>query len=166
MIAVHRCNRLPGEKTAENNSLFSQDETQCPFFSFFVGSYKVGKLNVSTSSGNLFACKQVLYSEPFGSGQEVKVLTSFGHSVKNPKGGKGAAIWLESENQNGFKACVLEFSDGSNGTAELNWLAIQAAPVGAQLGTASLDQWTTGTECKTISFQQVSLVSSSQYPVL
>ena len=107
MIAVHRCNRLPGEKTAENNNLFSQDETRCPFFSFFVGSYKVGKLNVNTSNGNLFACKQVLYSEPFGSGQEVKVLTSFGHSVKNPKGGEGAAIWLESENQYGFKACGL-----------------------------------------------------------
>ena len=49
------------------------------FFLFFVGSYKVGKLNVSTSSGNLFACKQVLYLEPFRSVQEIKVLTSFGH---------------------------------------------------------------------------------------
>ena len=53
---------------------------------------------------------------------------------------------------------MLEFSDCSSGTAELNWLAIQAASVGAQLGTASLDSWTTGTECKTISFQHVSLV--------
>ena len=55
---------------------------------------------------------------------------------------------------------MLEFSDGSNGTAELNCQAIQAAPVGAQLGTASMDSWTTGTECKTISFQQVSLCTS------
>ena len=158
MIAVHRCKR---EKTAKNNTLFSQDETQRLFFSFFVGSYKVGKLNVSTSSGNLFPCKQVLYSEPFGNGQEVEVLTSFGHSVKNPKGGEGAAIWRESENQNGFKACVLEFSDAFNGTAEINWLAIQAAPVGSQPGTASMDCWTTGTESKTISFQQVRLYTSS-----
>ena len=45
---------------------------------------------------------------------------------------------------------MLEFSDGSNGTAELNCLAIQAAPVGAQLGTASMDSWTTGTEFKTM----------------
>ena len=44
-------------------------------------------------------------------------------------------------------------------TAELNWLAIQAAPVQVQRGTASLDSWTTGTECKTIFFQHVSLVS-------
>ena len=49
------------------------------FFFFFVGSYKVGKLNVSTSSGNLFACKQVLYSETFRSVQEIKVLNLFGH---------------------------------------------------------------------------------------
>ena len=56
---------------------------------------------------------------------------------------------------------MLEFSDGSNGTAGLNWLAIQAAPVGAQLGTSSLDSWTTVTECKTISFQQVRLCTSS-----
>ena len=55
---------------------------------------------------------------------------------------------------------MLEFSDVSSSTEELNWLAIQAAPAGAQLETASLDSWTTGTECKTISFQQVSLVSS------
>ena len=134
------------KKTAENNHLFSQGETQRPFFSFFVGNYKVGKLNVSTSSGNLFPFKQVPYSEPFGNGQEVKVLTSFSHSVKNPKGGEGAAIWRESENQNGFRACVLEFSDGSNGTAETNWLAIQAAPVGAQPETAPLNAWTPETE--------------------
>ena len=69
-------------------------------------------------------------------------------------------FWLESENQYGFKACVLEFSDCSSGTSERNWLAIQAAPVGAKLGTASLDSWTTGKECKTISFQQVRLYTS------
>ena len=55
---------------------------------------------------------------------------------------------------------MLEFSDGSNSTAELNCLAIQAAPVGAQLGTASMHSWTTGIECKTISFQQVRLYIS------
>ena len=38
-----------------------------------------------SGSENLFSCKQVLYSEPLRSGQEIKVLTSFGHSVKNPE---------------------------------------------------------------------------------
>ena len=78
------------------------------FFPFFVGSYKDGKLNVSTSNGSLFACKQVLYSEPFRSVQEINILTSFGHSVNNTEGGDGASFWLESENPYGFMAWVLE----------------------------------------------------------
>ena len=58
-------------------------------FPFFEGSWKVGKLNVSRSSGS----KQVLYAEPFrnvqGNVQEIQVLTSFGHWVKNPEGRDG-----------------------------------------------------------------------------
>ena len=118
------------KKKTENNSAFLRMEPNV-FFFFFVGSYKVWKLNISTSSGNLFSCKQVLYSEPFRSGQETKLKTSFGHWVKKPEGGEGDAVWLESENEYAFKACVLQFSDGSSSTAELNCLAIQAAPVGA-----------------------------------
>ena len=107
-------------KKQEITIFFSLNETQCLFFFLFVGSYKVGKLNVSTSSGNLFACKQGLYSEPFRSVQEIKVLTSFGQWVKKPEGGDCATFWLESENLYKFKACVLEFSDRSRGTAEIN----------------------------------------------
>ena len=40
-------------------------------------------------------------------------------------------------------------------SAEINWIALQSAPKGAQLGTTSLDSWTTGTECKKIDFPQV-----------
>ena len=96
----------------------------------------------------------------FAACRKLRFWILFGHWVKKPEGGDGSAFWLELENQYGFKECVLEFSDGSNGTAELNCLAIQAAPVGAQLGTASLNSWTTGTECKAISFQQVRLYTS------
>ena len=104
VIAVHSCKRLPDKKKG-NNNLFS-GWNQKSFFFFFVGSYKVWKLNVSTSSGNLFVWKQVLYSETFRSVQEIKVLNLFGHWVKKPEGGDGAAFWLESENQYGFKVCV------------------------------------------------------------
>ena len=131
-MAVQSCKLFPGvkKKKKENDSVFLRMKPNV-FFFFFVGSYKVGKLNVSTSNGNLFSCKQVLYSEPFRSEQETKVLTSFGHWVKKPEGGEGDAVWLESENEYAFKACVLQFSDGSSSTAELNCLAIHAAPVGA-----------------------------------
>ena len=52
--------------------------------------------------------KQALYSEPFRSVQEIKILTSFGHSVNKTEGGDGATFWLESENPYGFTVCVLE----------------------------------------------------------
>ena len=55
-------------------------------------------------------------------------------------------------------ACILEYSDGYNRTAEVNWVAMQSLPSGAQIGTTSLDSWTTGTICKRIDFQQVSFV--------
>lgn len=94
VIAVHSCKLMADEKTG-NNNLFLRMKPNV-FFFFFVGSYKVGKLNVNTSSGNLFAwCKQALYSEPFRSVQEIKVLTSFGHWVKKPEGGDSAAFWLK-----------------------------------------------------------------------
>ena len=51
VIAVHSCKRLPDEKTG-NNNLFLRIKPNV-FFFLFVGSYKVEKLNVSTSSGNL-----------------------------------------------------------------------------------------------------------------
>ncbi|CAH3186612.1 unnamed protein product, partial [Porites evermanni] len=37
---------------------------------------------------------------------------------------------------------------------EINWIALQSAPSGAQIGTTSLDSWTIGTECKKIYFPQ------------
>ena len=55
-----------------------------------------GRDGRGSGSGNLFSCEQVLYSEPFRSGQEIKVLISFGHSVKNPE---VAMVQLSSRNQ-------------------------------------------------------------------
>ena len=88
------------------------------------------------------------------------VFASFGHSVeRGPTRGNGAAIWVESEGQNQFTTCVSEYSEGSNGTAEVNWIAVQSVPSGAQIGTADLDSWTTGTQCKRVDFPQVSIIS-------
>ena len=76
------------------------------FLFFFVGSYKVGKLNASTSSGNLFACKQVLYSEPFRSVKETKALTSLGDAVKNPEVAMPQlSSWNQKTNTDLRRAC-------------------------------------------------------------
>ena len=103
-------------------------------------------------SSGLFACEKITFEEPFSGGKQVKVFLSPGNSTN------GAAVWVESEDQSQFRACIYEYSDGSNAAAELNWIALESAPSGAQLGTTSLDSWTTGTKCKKVDFPQVSLI--------
>ena len=118
-------------------------------------SFKAGKTNITVKSPGLFACETITFAESFSGGKQVKVFASFGHSVNNQARGNGAAIWVESADRTQFRACIYEYSNGSNSTAEINWIALQSAPKGAQLGTTSLDSWTTGTECKKIDFPQV-----------
>ena len=67
---------------------------------------------------------------------------------------------MELVDNSGFKACILEYSDGSNNTAEVNWTATQSAPSGAKIGTTSLSNWSTGTKCKQVDFQQVTFSCS------
>ena len=66
--------------------------------------------------------------------------------------GNGAAIWVEWADRTQFRTCIYEYGNGSNSTAEINGIALQSALKGAQLGTTSLDSWTTGTECKRSTF--------------
>ena len=106
--------------------------------------------NITGLNGaGLFACEKITFAEPFPSGKQVKVFASPSNSST------GAALWVESEDKSQFSACIYEYSDGSN-AIEINWIALQSAPSGAQIGTTSLDSWTTGTECKKIYFPQVS----------
>ena len=110
---------------------------------------------MSTTAPGLFACKKMFFEKPFSGGQEIKVFASKSHALKRQTHGNGAAIWVESANKNEFTICVLEYGDGSNGTAELNWIALQSEPVGSKLGTTSLNPWNTETHCKRIAFQKV-----------
>ncbi|KAM7428726.1 hypothetical protein ABFA07_020343 [Porites harrisoni] len=118
-------------------------------------SLKAGKTNVTAKSPGLFTCETITFAEPFSGGKQVKVYASFGHSVNNQARGNGAAVWVESADRTQFRACIYEYSNGSNSTAGINWIALQSAPKGTQLGTTSLDSWTNGTECKKIDFPQV-----------
>ena len=66
----------------------------------------------------------------------------------------GGAIWVDDVIQSGFTACV---EDSSNGTKEVNWIAVRTAPSGSQISTKLLSSWTTGTEFERMDFQQVEL---------
>ena len=128
------------------------------YYSFTEVIFKAGKINTTTKNTGLFACEKITFARPFSGGKQVKVFASSGHSVNSQTRGNGAAIWVESVDRTQFRACIYEYSNGSNTTAEINWIALQSAPPGAQLGTTSLGSWTTGTECKKIYFPQVSLI--------
>ena len=111
----------------------------CCCFCFVTASFRAGKANIATVSPRLFACQRISFATPFYGGEEITVLATVGRSIKSPTRGNGGAIWVESVDNSGFKACILEYSDGSNNTAEVNWIAIQSAPSGAKKGTASLN---------------------------
>ena len=111
-----------------------------------------------TTTLSLFACKNVSFEEPFNGGQEIKIFISKSHATKSSTRGNGAAIWVESVNNKAFTVCVLEYGDGSSGASQVNWMALQSVPTGAQLGTASLNSWTSGTNCKRIAFEKVRFV--------
>ena len=111
-----------------------------------------------TTTLSLFTCKNVSFEEPFIGGQEIKIFISKSHATKGSTRGNGAAIWVESVNNKAFTVCVLEYGDGSSGASQVNWMALQSVPTGAQLGTASLNSWTSGTNCKRIAFEKVRFV--------
>ncbi|XP_078382514.1 uncharacterized protein LOC144665201 isoform X1 [Oculina patagonica] len=138
---------------------------QYPLYSFLVffifcaivpasEAFKAGKENVTTVPPGLFACKVIYFQSPFYGGQQIIVLTSIGHNTKSQTPRNGASVWVEDVKASEFTVCVLELGDASNGTAMVNWLAFETVQSGSQIGTTSLNSWTTGTKCKRIDFQQ------------
>ena len=119
--------------------------------------FKAGKENITTTTPGLFACKKISYQYHFYGGQQIKVFASVGHTERSQNPRNGGAIWVDDVTESGFTACVVEFGDSSNGTKEVDWIAVQTTPSGSEIGTKSLSSWTTGTECEKIDFQQVEL---------
>ena len=134
-----------------------QRQKQILRYSFTALGFKAGKGNITTITPGLFACKVIYFERPFYGGQKVTVFASVGHTEKSQRPRNGAAIWVEAVTASEFTVCVLEFGNGSNKTVEVNWLSFQASMRGSQIGTSSFNSWTTGTECKRIYFQQVSI---------
>ena len=110
---------------------------------------------MTTASQGLFACKKIFFPIPFYGGGQLKVLASIGHTEKSQNPRNGAAVWVEDVKASEFTVCVVEFGEGSNMSAQVDWVAFDTSPPNSQTGTASLNTWTTGTECKRVDFQQV-----------
>ncbi|KAL9961076.1 hypothetical protein ACROYT_G029957 [Oculina patagonica] len=116
--------------------------------------FKAGKDNLTTDTLGIFACKKIFFPIPFQGGGQVKVFASVGHTVKSKTPRNGAAVWVEDVKTSEFTVCVFEFGNESKTAANVNWIAFQPTPHGSQIGTASLNTWTTETKCERIDFQQ------------
>ena len=110
-------------------------------------------MNITTADPDLYACKRVIFSNAFIGQGKVKAFVSFSHTSAGSR--SGASVWVRTVTSRGFTACLLELGKGSNGTAQVNWLAFQDAPQGAQHGSVDFDKWTAGTQCKRVDFPQV-----------
>ena len=110
---------------------------------------------MTTTTPGLFACKKISFNESFYNGPEITILASVGHSMKSTIPRSGGAVWVEDVKFSGFTACVVEYGEGSNGTTEVNWIALKSGFLGPHVESASLNTWTTGTKCKKIDFQKV-----------
>ena len=120
-------------------------------FSFTAASFKSGKINnITAKSSGLFPCGKITFEEPFSGGKQVKVFVSPGNSTN------GAAVWVESEDQSQFRACISEYSIWLECSCGIKLDCLGISP--PQVGTTSLDSWTTGTKCKKVDFPQVSLI--------
>ena len=136
------------------------------FYFFTAFSFKAGKDNVTTASPGLFACKKIFFPTPFYGGRQPKVLASTGLSEKSKTPRNGAAVWVEDVKASEFTVCVVEFGEGSNMSAQVDWIAFDTSPPNSQTGTTSLNTWTTGTECKRVDFQQVRALEQFSLKVL
>ncbi len=122
---------------------------------FTVVGLKAGKDNIATTTPGLFACKKISFQTPFYGRKQVNVFASIGHTARSQTTRNGAAVWVEDVTTTGFTACILKFSDRSNRTAQINWIAVQSALPGSQIGTTSLNLWSGGRKCSWIDFGQV-----------
>ncbi|XP_078384224.1 uncharacterized protein LOC144666717 [Oculina patagonica] len=131
------------------------------FLIVFVASYatevvglKAGKDNIATTTPGLFACKEISFQTPFYGRKQVNVFASVGYTARSQTTRNGAAVWVEDVTTTGFTVCILKFGDRSNRTAQINWIAVQSAKPGSQIGTTSLSSWTGGRKCSWIDFGQ------------
>ena len=152
------CKLLTHDDGEERNSSCSPHERErCSNQNKFLSGspIAIGKINITVSAHGRSSCQGVRFPISFSGSGSVKVFTSLAHAVQIGKPRDGAVTWAESVSGSGFTACVLELGRGSNGSAQVNWLAFQSAPTGVQHGSVSYDLWTTGTKCKRVDFPRV-----------
>lgn len=113
--------------------------------------FQVGKVNISDTSQNNHGCQSVTFLTRFEGSGEVKVIVSVSHGNKHIKILDPASLWVKSVTTSGFDVCVREAGNGSSAASVVSWLAFQGSHQGINSGIAEFDEFTSRTQCKTIS---------------
>ena len=100
-------------------------------------------------------CKTVLYPRTFSSSGVVRVLAAVSHGEESSSIHDSAVVWTAGVTRSSFRVCMMETGVGTNGSADVNWLAYQGTPTGMLGGVASFATFTSGTKCKRVDFAQV-----------
>lgn len=113
------------------------------------------------SQGDETACKQIKFARfSFYPDKQVHVHVTVNHinTTRKHLVHDATASWVESVSYQGFTACVTTAGRGEGMRAtdtSFDWFAYQGAPDGGVTDRVRLDEWWTGTSCKTIQLPKV-----------
>ena len=126
-------------------------------------AYQAGKVNITDKSQNNHGCESVSFETQFQGSEDVKVVVTLSHGSEFTKIHDPAALCVKSVSTFGFEACVREAGSGSGGASVISWLAFQGSYEGLQGGIEQFDEFTSRTQCKSISLGSQTKVSCNGF---
>ncbi|XP_078382499.1 uncharacterized protein LOC144665190 isoform X3 [Oculina patagonica] len=113
-----------------------------------------GKVHIPQTGKNGLHCQDVTFAKRFSKGSSVRVFASINHGEEPLAVHDTSFIWVEDVKISGFRACLVVGGQGDAGNTTIDWFAFQGSQSGAYHGAASFGLFTTGTQCKTVTFLQ------------
>ena len=114
-----------------------------------------GTLRIGQKNADNYYCDTITFPTTFTGVDPVKVFTSVGFGTSSSRVHDVVFTWVESVTTSSFKVCLVENGAGSSGNVTINWMAYQGVQSGVTDGSVRLNDWTTGTECKQVTFSHV-----------
>ncbi|KAL9961211.1 hypothetical protein ACROYT_G030114 [Oculina patagonica] len=115
---------------------------------------KWGKVHIPQTGQNGLYCQDVSFTNSFSVGSPVRVFASINHGEVPLAVHDTTFIWVEDVKVSGFRPCFVVGGQGNAGNTSMDWFAFQGSQSGAYHGAESYDFFTTGTQCKTVTFPQ------------
>ncbi|XP_078382508.1 uncharacterized protein LOC144665195 isoform X2 [Oculina patagonica] len=113
-----------------------------------------GKTVIEPVGDDGFHCQHISFSSNFSSGSPVRVFISINHGNESSEVHDPAFIWAADVTTSGFKACLVKSGRGSGQNTTIDWFAFQGSQSGVYHGSESFGLFTTGIQCRQVTFPQ------------